>query len=366
MTQLCLIAGCRIRDRHLPDCDQDHCRGCLPRTAHEGYTCDVCEGRTVDRLALIAELAPDARAVAAGLVRRGTGGAPAGKPGSRPPLNDGATDALDEIQNRLTTLAREIADARGLQIASADERGRGVPDPLAHVCSWLSGQVRWVRHALDDQGGAYAAGVYAEIAGCARQIRSIVDGRGEPKYLGPCGAIVDPEDCPERGIGDHDCGQHKPCPGNVYGWPGAPTGTCRACGHQVNQDERRAYLDGEVREHPYRPAHIAEAYGVNVKTIRSWATRIRPDTGQPALASYWRTDDGAIEPWTEPTVGDGLDDEQRAVREAEIRAELAARGPRLHYVGDVLDLAAADAARRETERAKRARREAAQAAEMGA
>jgi hypothetical protein len=36
-----------------------------------------------------------------------------GKPGSRPPLNDGATDVVHEVQNMITTLARDIAETRG-------------------------------------------------------------------------------------------------------------------------------------------------------------------------------------------------------------------------------------------------------------
>jgi hypothetical protein len=118
VTALCVL-GCRIRGRHLPGCDDEHCGGCLPRQADDGNACQPCIERLAEKLAAIAELAPDARLVAAGLVRRGSGSGASGKPGSRPPLNDGATDALDEITNTLTTWARHIAETRGVEIPHA-------------------------------------------------------------------------------------------------------------------------------------------------------------------------------------------------------------------------------------------------------
>jgi hypothetical protein len=94
------------------------------RLTQDGYACSGCTSRAAGHLAAIIDLTDDARAVARGEVRRGGGGA-GGKPGSRPPLNDGATDVVHEVQNMITTLAREIAETRGLKI------GRdGSPGPL--------------------------------------------------------------------------------------------------------------------------------------------------------------------------------------------------------------------------------------------
>lgn len=329
MTQLCTIPGCRIRGRHLGDCDDETCRGCQPRIADEGYTCGLCVDRADGWLAEIARLTPDARAVAAGLVRRGGGGG-AGKPGSRPPLNDGATDALDEIQNAITTLARDIAETRGLQSPAAASTHA---DPLATACSWLRRSLGWVRHAVDDQGGPYAVAVFAEIRENAAKIRGIVNGPAEQRYLGPCGAPIavdgcqasDGPACQLRPPGQCEigtCAAIEPCDGDVYGRRGAQTGTCRTCGAQVEQADRRAWLDGEVRGWAFRASEIAAAYGLKANTIRVWAAR------------------GHIEPF-------GHDREGRP----------------LFRVGEVLDRAAADAARRETERAKRERRAAERAAE---
>lgn len=357
---LCAITGCRIRNSHLPDCDDDDCAGCLPRTAHEGHTCDACISRTASRLGTIAELAPDAALVAAGLVRRGDGHA-SGKPESRSPLNDAATDDLDEVRNALTTIARDIAETRGLQTPSAPQGGRGAVETIAVTANWLSGHLGWIRHAADDQGGPYAVTVFAEIGECASKMRAIVNGPSARRFMGPCGITL----CSLCGQVEenHVCEGDIPvwiCEGDVYARDGARTGTCRTCGHRVATDERRAWLDDEVRQHAYRAAHIADAYGLSADTIRSWALRGK-------LRSYWRTEAGLTIEWVDPVLDDTLTGEAMRKRLGDISDEIQARGGRLHYVGDVLDLAAAVAARRGTEQAKRARRAAArESAEMGA
>ena len=110
---LCQLPTCRQRGRHLPACQDEDCGGCLPRLTIEGLVCHGCMDRVERLLAEIITLAPDAEAVARGEVRRGSGGG-SGKPGSRSPGNDDARDVLDVVGNALTTMAREIADERGL------------------------------------------------------------------------------------------------------------------------------------------------------------------------------------------------------------------------------------------------------------
>lgn len=83
------------------------------RPTPDGWVCTGCTARAASQLAAIAELVDDARAVAAGLVRRGGGGG-SGKPGPQSPGDDGAMDVLGEVQNMITTLARDIAETRGV------------------------------------------------------------------------------------------------------------------------------------------------------------------------------------------------------------------------------------------------------------
>lgn len=123
MTGLCQLPNCRQRGRHLPACADETCDGCLPRVTEDGLCCDACMARAERWLAEVERLTPDARLVAAGQVRRGHGGT-GGKPGSRSPANDDAMDVMDAIQNALTTMAREIADERGLTFGTDGRSGR--------------------------------------------------------------------------------------------------------------------------------------------------------------------------------------------------------------------------------------------------
>lgn len=301
----------------------------------QAYACSSCAYRAGDQLHEIADMASAARDVAHGFARRGGGGG-SGKPGSSLPFDLGATSKLDHVQARLSTWVGEIAHARGRPIPAPRHLG---DDPVVLWARWLAGHVEWLRHTDD------AERFLTEVDECLRTVRGIARGPAEQKYLGPCGADV-PRGETDRLIieygGDEDIGWSPilvPCEGDVYASRGSRTGRCRICGAEVAASDREAWLDGEVRSHAFRAAQIAEAYRVNVNTIRSWAAR-----GQ--LKSYWRTEGGIVADWTEPAEGE--------TRE------------RLHYVGDVLDLAAADAARRATEQAKRARRAAVKAAETEA
>jgi hypothetical protein len=190
-------------------------------------------------------------------------------------------------------------------------------DPIAKLAGWLAGHVEWIRHRQE------ADEFLSAVDACLRVVRGLARGPSEQKYLGPCGA---PYLCDGIAVGDQgqpwaECGEPvshpahelRHCDGDVYAYRGAKVGRCRTCGAEVATSEREAWLDAEVRAHAFRDREIADAY--NVKTIRTWVTR------------------GHLVPH-------GHD----------------ADGRPLLNVGDVLDLAAADAARRETDRAKRARR----------
>lgn len=314
--RLCEIPGCRIRNRHLPDCTEEQCTGCLPRIAEDGHVCGVHVSWAMQWLLDIDGLTAPARLVASGLVRRGMATS-SGKPGSRPPINTEATDALDEIQNAITTIARDIAETRNL----IGPRGA---DPLRQAATWLCGQMDWLRLAVDEQGTPRAIAVFAEIREQVGHIRWIVDGPGQQKFLGPCGAAEQVDVTPFGHPPGSQTVDGARCAGDVYGRPNVAKGRCKTCGAEYEQDERRAWLDVEVRQYAYTAAEIADAYPIKANTIRQWLSR------------------GLLVPHGE------ID------------------GKPLLNLGEVLDLAAGDAARREEARATRARRAAVKADNEGA
>lgn len=303
------------------------CVACERPTA-DGYACTGCTGRAAQQLDAIAELTPAARDVAHGQTRRGPSAA--GDSGPRLPLNLGATQRLDAVQNYLSGWVRSIASERGLALPDVGRR-----DQVVVAARWLAGQVEWLRHRQE------VSEFLLDVEACARVVRGIARGPVDYRYLGPCGAELPAQSgpCPvgcachhgphyactePGGCGSAGCGRGGTCAGDVYARDGARHGSCRTCGSEVETAERQAWLDGEVRGTAFRASQIAEAYRVNVNTIRSWAAR-----GQ--------------------LVPHGHDEHGR---------------PQFN-VGEVLDLAAADAARRATEQAKRARRAAAKARTEG-
>lgn len=219
-------------------------------------------------------------------------------------------------------------------------------DPIVAAAEFIVQNLEWTRHQ------PWADEFLADIGASARVVSSTARGPAAQRYLGPCGAEREhgdlcapgPGPCFEDDFTD-ECrcwcheGEPKVCDGDIYAREHASVGRCRTCGAEVSTDARRAWLDDEVRAHAFRAVEIAQAYGVNVNTIRSWATR-------GSLKSYFRTEAGIVSDWADPPKGE--------TRE------------RLHYVGDVLDLASADAARRAEGQAKRARRAAVKADSEGA
>lgn len=323
------------------------CVRCERPMADQAYACATCANRAAEQLRLICDMLPAARDVAHGLSRRGGSGNASGKPGSQIPIDLTAMAKLDAVQNELTTWTRHIAEVRGGDLYPLDEQ-----DPIVIAAVALKVQLEWMRHRAEVDE------FLTDVDACARVVAGIARGPAPQKYLGPCGAERWPTEydsdvrCPVDGEMVNrrcwNCGwerreEFQPCDGDIYAREGASVGRCRTCGAEVASEDRRAWLDAEVRSHAFRAAEIANAYGINVKTIRSWATdrQARYDHSGTCV---------------------------QAARPAKLHPHGWDRDQRpLFLVGDVLDLAAQEAARREEARAERARRAAArETAEMGA
>jgi hypothetical protein len=346
------------------------------RPTPDGYACTRCGvTRPSGWLAEITDIMPAARDVAMGLSgSQGSGGMP-GKPESRLPLNLAATARLDAVANALGTWVRHVAQERG---QFPDSLPYGF-DTIVNACRFLAGQLEWFRHRPEVDE------CLSDLEASARVIRGIVRGPSDLKFLGPCGSTVRyteaEEGCPVNcachngphyacdepgGCGTAGCGRpalvaQPPCPGDVYALvyddgTVAPVGRCRGktCRAEWDTAQRQAWLTDQVVEHladtPIPASMIAHAVRVNVNTIRTWAHTVRADNGTvlraPKLATFYAVGEHFV-PWDEP---------DHRLPAAARRAALEGRGPRLHFVADVMELARAAAARKE-------RREAAKAAE---
>jgi hypothetical protein len=190
-----------------------------------------------------------------------------------------------------------------------------VTDPLIAAAQFLQAQLPWLAHATDEQGESYAASVFAEIRDCASRMRAVVEGPADRRYLGPCGADVISSGIDAEGWpADVDI---KICEGSVYARDGAATGRCNTCKTEYQQAERQDWIDTLRRDWLYHASEITEAYPeIKANTVSKWHSR-------GLLASHGEHNGGP-----------------------------------LFKVGEVLDLAAGDAARREEIRAERDRRKA--------
>ncbi len=280
----------------------------MPDTA---FACRACADRAVDQLHTITDTVPAARDVAHGFARHGTSAGGNSEP--RLPLNLDATQRLSKVQDRLTEWCRQIASERGIVPPWVTTYGDGI----TAASGWLSGQTEWVRHHGPTTNPAWtrlwarfrhstdidpdippliAAQFLHAVEECRNVVQGTARGPGSQRYLGPCGADLDaptstlcPVDCECHTVPYVDCSEpggcgsagcrrqvtttSGHCDGDVYAWDGSQHGTCKTCGATVGTRERQAWLDGEVRARAFRASDIADAYGVNVNTIRSQAAR---------------------------------------------------------------------------------------------
>lgn len=222
------------------------CVICERADAGTAYGCTACATRTAERLATVADLASAARAVAAGLTRRGTAVGGSGG-GGRLPFDLGATARLDAAQNAITTWARHVAGERGHQLPVAG-------DPLEAGARWLVPHVEWLRHRAE------VVEFDRDVAAVARVIAATIDGPGDRRWLGQCGAATDDGDCPT----------------DLHARADAATATCRTCGTTAVVATRRAELGRLVRGYSYSASEIAAAYPhVKATRVRKWAERGR-------------------------------------------------------------------------------------------
>lgn len=298
---------------------QNECVIC-GRPSPDGYADVAC---AVDRprqlLAEITDMLPAALDVAHRQARHGTSGGGSGKPGSALPLDLGATARLDGVRTALTTWWRHIAEERvgGIWVVMAGE-------PIEQAAIWLSGQLEWMRHRREVDE------FLRDVEACARIVRGIARGPADRDYLGPCGASLVAEFA--EGIADTER-----CDGTVYGPIGGDTGRCQDCGAQYDQTDRLDWRGAQVAERlagqPIPARDIAYALRLNVKTIRSWATERRTENGivlrASKLSTYWWDGERYV-PWIERPDG---------MSEQAWKREIERRGPRLHYVADVRELA---------------------------
>ncbi|WP_213452874.1 DUF1922 domain-containing protein [Rhizomonospora bruguierae] len=262
------------------------CAACQRPDPTGGVCCHDCAGRARRSLHIVADLTGDARDVAHGQARRGTGRVGGGGGEVRLPLNLAATARLDAAQNELTGWARHVAGERGLPTPAG-------ADPLEVAARWLTGHVEWLRFREE----AFEA--FEAFGDAERTVTTIADRPPERVIVGAC-----------------DCGAR------LYAPRGAAVATCRDCGQRWDVDKSRDILRRHLAKMLATPAEIAtmalyldpDADRRRVRhLITVWATRRRG--GVPLITMRGR--DAAGAPLYR--VGEVLDRLSRPAEEGPVR-----------------------------------------------
>jgi hypothetical protein len=180
--------------------------------------------------------------------------------------------------NAITTTARDICEARGIEVLmpgptigplcrsgwgcshpTCDRiRARTIDHPAARAASFLLTQLEWIRHHPD------ATRIVEELSAAAATLRRCVDRPPTEAYAGPCWE-------------DLEDGR---CDFELYAPEGAATVRCGGCGTTHDLGMRRRWLLAEVQDALATAATIAAGLSsldmpVTSSMIRNYADRGR-------------------------------------------------------------------------------------------
>lgn len=222
------------------------CPSCGKDSA-DGLLCDRCIGGIRRDLRTVAEFWPEMTMPT--VTRSPFDGGSAGSESSPLPVDLDASDASDEIRDRLVGIVRilDLDDAKGL------------PDWPPAWCTWISERAQRIR------GHAAVADLVAEIRLCRRMVLRHAGGHEPPLY----------------------CGQCDTCGSDLYAGHGKGLAICHRCKQAevvtppVDVAERRAKMLAEAETMWVTKDELLTAvpsmYGVslNRKTVESWVRRGR-------------------------------------------------------------------------------------------
>jgi hypothetical protein len=206
-TTAACIRGCALRGRHLGECDDEECRGCLPRRAQHGHLCWNCHRR----LELWLHDAETVDRWLTGNLATGQGAAPeqthiTGSKELPLPIKQAVYDQRQVLRDFYAATADELIERESLTTAG----NHGVASDAALLLRWLS-RIEYWPHVGDlweylgeEMGQAHALAPWRpavrRVHGipcpeCA-EVNLIIFGGESDVTCGSCGLII-----PERAFG---------------------------------------------------------------------------------------------------------------------------------------------------------------------
>lgn len=192
---LCTAGRCAARGRHLPDCTEGECRGCLPRQAADGvYLCEFHTKKVgEDALTVALRYADLGRVLTASSAALGdiVSGS---KKETGMQLNDRAAEMRAVIKHRLVAIVKMIAEERGISLPE---------DRVPALARYVAANATWIA------AHAAAGELSDELSETASDAFRLAQPNGSRRYQ-----LKDPEG---HAVGcREDVEEGQPCPGTLW------------------------------------------------------------------------------------------------------------------------------------------------------
>jgi LSD1 subclass zinc finger protein len=155
---------------------------------------------------------------------------PGGLASEKNPINTGAMQVAEDLQNTLTTWARDIAG----------DRPEGPDVHPTRLAAWLL-----LMHIDAIRKHPAVEELHDEVIDAIRQARRVVDRPAERQFVGPCLAVHEGVTCTE----------------DLYARPGATHVRCGVCGTEHDVAERRAWLLEQAADRLFTVREAAQMMG---------------------------------------------------------------------------------------------------------
>lgn len=223
-----------------------------------GLLCSSCTARLERDLGDVASIVADLDVTLSKQARIGTPG-PSGLARERTPINVGAMNVASDLQNTLTTWARDV----GNPATKVRRRGEEIHPTIAasYILLVCIDAIR--RHPAVNE-------LFDEVTDAIAQARRIVDRPADRIYLGQC-LMTTPD----------DEGRMVTCLEEIWARPGASETQCKVCDTEHPVRERRAWLLKKCEDYLFTVKDASEMLGevggivVTQASIRGYIHRRR-------------------------------------------------------------------------------------------
>jgi len=197
--------------------------------------CSRCCDRLERDLGDVASIVADLDVALSKMSRIGNAG-PGGLARERTPINVGAMNAADDLQNTLTTWARDVVSEHLSTPAP--------PGPSVHAAFAL------LRHIDAIRRHPAVVELVDEVTDAIHQARRAVDRPADRIYLGVCMVPTPDEE-----------GRDVTCLEEVWAKPGASETVCKVCGVTHEVRDRRAWLLKKSEDYLFGVKEASEMMG---------------------------------------------------------------------------------------------------------